>query len=222
MSSTKFRFYDYRGSSDYKYTATFTVNWEASGSTIKITGITYNRDPNITGWYVGSGMRIGVQWTGDSSATTITEGVYNITDAMEYRVQASHAGFVTVSGVTGIFTEANSRCPISKTFSSGSKAGFTMWFGSTRGTINYGNPGPYRVLDCLAVPPGGGSGGDVPEVELDYRPGEILNGSWKSLNRDGGVCERCTGGWTEMRTVAGAGDPPEILSGSWKNMAKLE
>lgn len=227
MPSTKFRFYDYRGSSDYKFTATFTVSWAASGNTIKITGITYNKDANISGWYVGSGMRIGVKWTGDANPTTITEGSYNITGT-NYRVESANAGFVTVSGVTGIFTEANSKCPISKTFTSGSKAGFTMYFGSTRGTINYGNPGPYREASCLSPPsvetatptpppPSGESGGDVPEIEIDYRPGERLIGSWVTLDRDGGSCERNGGGWIEMRTVEGVGDPPEILSGSWKN-----
>lgn len=221
MASTKFRFYDYRGASDYKYTATCTVNWEVSGSTIKITSFNYNRDPNVAGWYVGSSMRLGVQWEGDSSPTVICEGTYNLDANVNYRVQAANAGFITISGVTGIFSEATSRCPISKTFSNGSKAGFKIWFGSTKGTINYGNPGPYRLMDCLAGVSGGG--GDVPEVELDYRPGERLSGSWLSLNRDGGVCERSAGGWVEMRTVAGTGRPPEICSGgSWKNQAKLE
>lgn len=217
MASTRYRFYDYRGSSDYRYTATFTVNWEVSGNTIRITSINYNNDPNISGWYVASGMRVGVQWEGDSGATTIVDGEYNetyIDGELHYTVERGGAGFVTTSGVTGVFSAATSRCPVSKSFS-GSKAGFKMWFGSTRGTINYGNPGPYRLVDYIS--------GDKPEVELDYRPGERnVSGTWRSHNRNGGKAERI--GYGEMKTKDGgnaSGDPPERYNGGWKNQKKL-
>lgn len=63
------------------------------------------------------------------------------------------------------------------------------------------------------------------EIAFDYRPGERLTGgSWKSLNRDGGVCER-NSSWYEMRTRDGdknaSGDPPEINRSGWKNMKKI-
>lgn len=63
------------------------------------------------------------------------------------------------------------------------------------------------------------------EIAFDYRPGERLTGgSWKSLNRDGGVCER-NASWYEMRTrdgdKGGTGQPPERMNGGWKNQKKI-
>lgn len=61
------------------------------------------------------------------------------------------------------------------------------------------------------------------DLPPDYRPGERqIGGSWASLNRSGGVCERSGGGWIEMRTSPGTGDPPEVCYGSWQNQKKYE
>ena len=63
---------------------------------------------------------------------------------------------------------------------------------------------------------------DLPQ---DYRPGERnIGGTWYSLNRAGGVCER-NNSWYEMRTVGGnagaQGDPPERKIGNtWTNMSR--
>lgn len=215
---TVYRFYDYRGADQHMYTATFTVDWSINGNTITINSIRYNNDPNVAGWHVSSAMRFGIQWEGDSSPTTIVEARYNATfigGEQHYTTEAAGGGLTTVSGVLGVFSDANSHCPISHTFSGGS-AGFKVWFGSTAGTLNYGNPGPYRLCDYS-------SGEEAGDIELDYRPGERLTGgSWKSLNREGGACERI--GHDEMRTVdggTGTGDPPEINSGGWKNQKKI-
>lgn len=64
------------------------------------------------------------------------------------------------------------------------------------------------------------------DLPADYRPGERkIDGVWKSLNRNGGVCER-NASWYEMRTVGGAsgatGDPPERkINGVWTNQSKI-
>lgn len=64
------------------------------------------------------------------------------------------------------------------------------------------------------------------DLPADYRPGERnINGTWYSLNRSGGVCER-NNSWYEMRTVGGnagaTGDPPERkINGTWTNMSKI-
>lgn len=61
-------------------------------------------------------------------------------------------------------------------------------------------------------------------IVTDYRPGEIRNGgTWKSHNRSGGHADiRRSGGWVEMRTEAGTGNPPSIRrDGSWENQAKI-
>ena len=59
------------------------------------------------------------------------------------------------------------------------------------------------------------------DLPPDYRPGERLTGgSWRSLNRQGGACER-NASWYEMRTIGGTGDPPEINKGGWQNMKKI-
>lgn len=59
------------------------------------------------------------------------------------------------------------------------------------------------------------------DLPPDYRPGERLTGgTWRSLNRQGGACER-NASWYEMRTIGGTGDPPERMNGGWKNMKKI-
>lgn len=61
-------------------------------------------------------------------------------------------------------------------------------------------------------------------LPADYRPGERkVGGSWKSLDRDGGVCDRI--GYGEMRTVHGGvdtNDPPtRKQSNLWYNQRKI-
>lgn len=60
------------------------------------------------------------------------------------------------------------------------------------------------------------------DLPPDYRPGErCISGTWRSLNRSGGVCER-NASWYEMRTTPGNGDPPErMINGTWTNQSKL-
>lgn len=215
---TVYRFYDYADVTNYTFTATFTVDWTVSGNTITINNIYYNDDPSPSVWYVASGMRFGVQWEGDANPTTIVDGQYNFSYAsgvFDYVTTANGGGFKTVNGVLGVFSDAGNHCPISHTFSGGT-AGFKIWFGSTKGTLNYGNPAPYRLVDY--------QNGDVSTgIALDYRPGErLISGSWKSLNRSGGKCERIGAG--EMKTTGGgteSGNPPERMNSGWKNQKKL-
>lgn len=65
-------------------------------------------------------------------------------------------------------------------------------------------------------------------IELDYRPGAILNsnGEWVSHNRGAGTSHIYTGTqWSEMTTTDGnssSGNPPAINDGSkWANMDKI-
>lgn len=60
------------------------------------------------------------------------------------------------------------------------------------------------------------------DLPPDYRPGERNTGGWKSLNRQGGVCERIgSGTMTTIDGGSGTGDPPERNSGGWKNQKKI-
>lgn len=64
-------------------------------------------------------------------------------------------------------------------------------------------------------------------IDVSYRPGERkVNGTWRSLNRSGGVCSRkVAGSWVEMTTQdggVGTGNPPSRKSsGTWYNQRKL-
>lgn len=61
-------------------------------------------------------------------------------------------------------------------------------------------------------------------IVMDYRPGEdLVGGTWKSHNRDGGHADiRRNNSWVEMKTQDGTGDPPQIRrNGSWVNQAKI-
>lgn len=158
MATTVYRFYDYRGSTDYKFTATIQVDWsfDQASKKITITGIRYNNDSRPAGWFVASAMKFGIRWS-DGTEQVISEGNYNVCGGSSYYcVQQTGAGFVTKAGVLGIFSQVQSRMPVSHTFS-GNSGGFTIMFGSTLGTLNYGNPGPYRQLDRVSGPEPGGT-----------------------------------------------------------------
>lgn len=63
-------------------------------------------------------------------------------------------------------------------------------------------------------------------LPADYRPGQRkLSGTWYSHNRNGGVCSRKVGSWTELRTLdggSGTGNPPSRkASGVWYNQRKV-
>ena len=64
------------------------------------------------------------------------------------------------------------------------------------------------------------------DIEVDYRPGAILDGVWKSHNRSAGTAHIYDGTkWVEMKTAGSPtdlGDPPSIRKNdAWYNMAKL-
>lgn len=120
------------------------VNWnyDNNAKRITITGVSYGGSNNQ--WYVGSSMKMGIRWS-DGQETILAQGVYNFA-AGNYIIARPNAGFTTISGVLGVFSDANNHCPASHTFS-GSSGGFTVWFGSTSGTINAGNPQSYRELN---------------------------------------------------------------------------
>lgn len=65
------------------------------------------------------------------------------------------------------------------------------------------------------------------EIEVDYRPGAVLDGSaWKSHNRSAGTAHIYTGtAWREMKTVEGhaaSGKNPSIyITDKWANQKKL-
>lgn len=159
MATTVYRFYDYYGTPQgHTFTATIQVNWSLDQSAKKITinSVTYNNDSQPSGWYVASAMKFGIKWS-DGTETVISQGNYNVCGgAAYYCVQQTAAGFITKAGVLGIFSQVQSRLPVSHTFS-GNSGGFTIMFGSTLGTLNNGNPGPYRELYRVSGPDPGGT-----------------------------------------------------------------
>lgn len=126
------------------YYGTIQVHWDynRSGKTITITGITYNDD---RWWCVGAAMRLTVNWS-DGTSTDLANGTYNWNGSgLITNVRA--AGFVTKNGVLGVFSDGNRS--VTHTFS-GTTGGFGISFGSTASTINYGNPASYRALPMIS------------------------------------------------------------------------
>lgn len=162
-----------------------TVNWSynPSANSITITGVTYGKG---TYWYVASSMKMGIRWS-DGTETILAQGSYNWAGG-GYQISQSGAGFTTISGVLGVFSDANNHTPVSHTFS-GSSGGFTVWFGSTAGTINEGNPQSYRQLDKQS--------GDNPSVTFSRGP------SGASISTSGATCDSITA--TARISDAGAG-----------------
>lgn len=159
MATTVYRFYDYYGTPEgHTFTATIQVDWsfDQAAKKITVTGVRYNNDSQPAGWYVASAMKFGIKWS-DGQETVISQGNYNVCGGSQYYcVRQTGAGFVTKAGVLGIFSQVQSRLPISHTFS-GSSGGFTIMFGSTLDTLNGGNPGPYRELYRVSGPNPGGT-----------------------------------------------------------------
>lgn len=155
------------GERDFRSTsATIQVHWkyDKTGKKITITGITYNGAQQPANWLVGAAMKFGVKWS-DGSEVILADGTYNHCEPGGYLgyfcSSAAGAGFKTVNGVLGVFSDASNHCPTSKTFS-GTAGGFEIWFGSTASTKNYGNPASYRRLDMIS--------GDNPNVTFATAP----------------------------------------------------
>lgn len=79
-----------------------------------------------------------------------------------------------------------------------------------------------------AFPSSAVSEGDQVTVQIivppkDYRPGQRkISGQWWSLNRNGGGAVRRAGGFHELRTKEGQGDPPlRKANGNWYNQRKI-
>lgn len=159
MATTVYRFYDYYGTPEgHTFTATIQVDWsfDQAAKKITVTGVRYNNDSQPAGWYVASAMKFGIKWS-DGQETVVSQGNYNVCGGSQYYcVRQTGAGFVTKAGVLGIFSQVQSRLPISHTFS-GNSGGFTIMFGSTLDTLNGGNPGPYRELYRVSGPEPGGT-----------------------------------------------------------------
>lgn len=122
------------------YYGTVQVHWNynQASKTITVTGVTYNNDMY---WAVGAAMRCSIVWS-DGAVSDLANGTYNFSGGNLIST-ARAAGFITIGSITGVFTAANRS--VSHTFS-GNSGGFTLYFGSTASTINYGNPASYRAL----------------------------------------------------------------------------
>ena len=113
-------------------------NYEKTNKKINITGITYNND---CWWAVGAKMKMGIVWSDGHEDIVCPDQNYNWSGSGLIST-ARGAGFVTVSGILGVFSNFHA---VSHTFS-GTTGGFGVKFGSTLGTINLGNPASYRDL----------------------------------------------------------------------------
>ena len=134
------------------------VNWSYSGSTITIHSVSFQA--GSYGWRVASAMKLAIRWT-DGAESVLADGTYNWCGG-NMCINVAEAGFVTKSGVLGIFSDGASRTPVSHTFS-GTSGGFRVWFGSTASTINEGNPQPYKELPQ--------DSGDSPNATFARAPG---------------------------------------------------
>lgn len=136
-------------------------NYDQSARKINITGISYGGDRygNPGYWHVGSAMRMTIVWA-DGSETDLANSTYNF-NGSDLITTANGAGFITVGSVLGVFSDANNHCPVSHTFN-GNSGGFGVRFGSTRSTINAGNPQSYRDLNRTS--------GDNPSVTFISKP----------------------------------------------------
>ena len=162
------------------------VNWSynPSANSITITGVSYGGSNN--GWYVGSSMKMGIRWS-DGTEDILAVGTYNFAGG-NYIISRPNAGFTTINGVLGVFSDAGNHCPRTHRFS-GSSGGFTVWFGSTASTINAGNPQSYRQLDRQS--------GDNPNVTFARGP------SGASISTSNPTCSSITA--TARISDAGAG-----------------
>lgn len=150
MASKQGKFYSWSssgGAGDAWGWVTVDYTTDKANKRITITNVTYNGDRWGQSWYVGSSMKFGIGWS-DGQETILANGTYNY----PYQITSGGGGFITIRGVTGVFSDAASHCPVSHTFSSDS-GGFVIKFGSTAGTINAGNPQSYRNLEGGTVDP---------------------------------------------------------------------
>lgn len=127
------------------YYGTIQINWsyDKTAKRITINSVGYNDDK---WWAVGSKMKMTIRWSDGAESVIGPDQNYNWNASTANLITTVRgAGFVTKNGVLGIFTAANNNCPVSHTFS-GTTGGFTVFYGSTLGTINWGNPAGYREL----------------------------------------------------------------------------
>lgn len=166
-------------------------NYEKTNKKINITGITYNND---MWWAVGSKMKMGIIWSDGHEDIVCADQSYNWSGS-GLITTARGAGFVTVSGVLGVFSNFNA---VSHTFS-GTTGSFGVRFGSTLGTINLGNPASYRDLAKTS--------GDDTNVTFSTPP-NFNNVSYTSSNPSlyrlkGGISGISWGeGWSSRSLVA--------------------
>ena len=166
-------------------------NYEKTNKKINITGITYNNDLY---WAVGAKMKMGIVWSDGHEDIVCPDQNYNWGGSGLIST-ARGAGFVTVNGVLGVFSNFHA---VSHTFS-GTTGGFGVKFGSTLGTINLGNPASYRDLEKTS--------GDNTNVTFSTPP-NFNNVSYTSSNPNlyrlkGGISGISWGeGWSSKSLVA--------------------
>ena len=166
-------------------------NYEKTNKKINITGITYNNDLY---WAVGAKMKMGIVWSDGHEDIVCPDQNYNW-GGSDLISTARGAGFVTVNGVLGVFSNFHA---VSHTFS-GTTGGFGVKFGSTLGTINLGNPASYRDLEKTS--------GDNTNVTFSTPP-NFNNVSYTSSNPSlyrlkGGISGISWGeGWSSKSLVA--------------------
>lgn len=166
-------------------------NYEKTNKKINITSITYNDD---MWWAVGSKMKMGIIWSDGHEDIVCPDQEYNWGNG-GLITTARGAGFVTVNGVLGVFSNFS---PVSHTFS-GTTGSFGVRFGSTLGTINLGNPASYRDLEKTS--------GDDTNVTFSTPP-NFNNVSYTSSNPSlyrlkGGISGISWGeGWSSRSLVA--------------------
>ena len=119
-------------------------------------------------------MGFNVNWSDGSSNEIVPYASQYNWNGASWLTTGTNAGFVTVNGVLGIFSDANNRLPVSHTFS-GTSGGFTISWGLSAGSsVNDYRPFNFRQLSQ--------SGGDTPSVTFATPPSNAY------VNKTGSSC----------------------------------